>query len=40
MKVEAVQYELIMSRSEMRQAIFEYIEVDYNRTEGTVLLAI
>ncbi|WP_281881426.1 IS3 family transposase [Vibrio nigripulchritudo] len=32
MKVEAIQYEPIMSRSEMRQAIFEYIEVDYNRT--------
>lgn len=32
LKVEAIQYEPIMSRSEMRQAIFEYIEVDYNRT--------
>ena len=32
MKVEAVQYEPIMDRETMRQAIFEYIEVDYNRT--------
>ncbi|MBL4245458.1 IS3 family transposase, partial [Vibrio fluvialis] len=32
MKVEAIQYEPIMTRSEMRQTIFEYIEVDYNRT--------
>ncbi len=32
MKVEAVQYEPIMTREEMRQALFEYIEVDYNRT--------
>ena len=32
MKVEAIQYEPIMTRDEMRQAIFEYIEVDYNRT--------
>ena len=32
MKVEAVQYEPIMDRESMRQAIFEYIEVDYNRT--------
>ena len=31
MKVEAIQYEPIMMRDEMRQAIFEYIEVDYNR---------
>ncbi|EGQ7938980.1 IS3 family transposase [Vibrio vulnificus] len=32
MKVEAIQYEPIMTREEMRQTIFEYIEVDYNRT--------
>ncbi|MFA0079383.1 IS3 family transposase, partial [Vibrio artabrorum] len=32
MKVEAIQYEPIMTREEMRQALFEYIEVDYNRT--------
>ncbi|EHU4838223.1 IS3 family transposase [Vibrio parahaemolyticus] len=32
MKVEAIQYEPIMTRDEMRQTVFEYIEVDYNRT--------
>lgn len=32
MKVEAVQYELRMTQAEMRQTLFEYIEVDYNRT--------
>ncbi len=32
MKAEAIQYEPIMTRDEMRQAIFEYIEVAYNRT--------
>ncbi|WP_264876891.1 IS3 family transposase [Vibrio agarivorans] len=32
MKVEAIQYEPIMTRDQMRQTIFEYIEVDYNRT--------
>jgi transposase InsO family protein len=32
MKVEAIQYEPIMTREQMRQTIFEYIEVDYNRT--------
>lgn len=31
LKVEAIQYEPIMTREEMRQNIFEYIEVDYNR---------
>jgi transposase InsO family protein len=31
MKVEAVQYESIMARKAMRQKIFEYIEVDYNK---------
>ena len=32
MKVEAIQYEQLMTRGAMRQIIFEYIEVDYNRT--------
>ncbi|MCS0350744.1 IS3 family transposase [Vibrio ordalii] len=32
MKVEAIQNEPIMTRDQMRQTIFEYIEVDYNRT--------
>jgi transposase InsO family protein len=32
LKVEAIQYEPIMTRDEMRHAVFEYIEVDYNRT--------
>ena len=32
MKVEAIQYEPIMTREQMRQTIFEYIEVDNNRT--------
>ncbi|CAH8236326.1 IS3 element protein InsF [Vibrio aestuarianus] len=32
MKVEAIQYEPMMTREEMRQTVFEYIEVDYNRT--------
>ncbi|OQU27858.1 hypothetical protein EM67_023945, partial [Vibrio parahaemolyticus] len=32
MKVEAIQYEPIMTRDEMRQTVFEYIEVDYNKT--------
>ena len=31
LKVEAIQYEPIMTKKEMRQNIFEYIEVDYNR---------
>lgn len=31
MKVEAVQYEPLMDRETMRQNIFEYIEVDYNK---------
>lgn len=31
LKVEAVQYEPLMTRDEMRQNVFEYIEVDYNR---------
>lgn len=31
LKVEAIQYEPIMTREEMRQNVFEYIEVDYNR---------
>lgn len=32
LKVGAIQYEPVMTRDEMRQTIFEYIEVDYNRT--------
>ncbi|CAM3686306.1 hypothetical protein VA7868_02435 [Vibrio aerogenes CECT 7868] len=32
MKVEAIQYEPFMTSDEMRQTVFEYIEVDYNRT--------
>ena len=32
LKVEAIQYEPVMDRETMRQAVFEYIEVDYNRT--------
>jgi len=32
LKVEALQEEPLMTREQMRQAIFEYIEVDYNRT--------
>lgn len=31
MRVEAVQYEPIMKRETMRQHIFEYIEIDYNK---------
>jgi transposase InsO family protein len=31
LKVEAIHDESIMSRDQMRQAVFEYIEVDYNR---------
>jgi len=32
LKVEAIHEERFMTRDEMRQAAFEYIEVDYNRT--------
>lgn len=32
MKVEAIQNEPMMTREQMRQTVFEYIEVDYNRT--------
>lgn len=32
LKVEALQDEPLMTREQMRQAVFEYIEVDYNRT--------
>lgn len=32
MKVEAIQYEPMMTSEAMRQTVFEYIEVDYNRT--------
>ena len=31
LKVEAIQFEPVMNRAEMRQAVFEYIDVDYNR---------
>jgi putative transposase len=32
LKVEAIRYEPIKERELMRQSVFEYIEVDYNRT--------
>lgn len=32
LKVEAIHGELFATREEMRQTVFEYIEVDYNRT--------
>ncbi|MGI0154390.1 IS3 family transposase, partial [Pseudidiomarina sp. WS423] len=32
LKVEALQDEPIMDRENMRRAVFEYIEVDYNKT--------
>jgi len=32
LKVEAIHGEPIMDRKTMRQAVFEYIEVDYNKT--------
>lgn len=32
LKVEAIHGERIKSREEMRRTVFEYIEVDYNRT--------
>ena len=32
LKVEAIQYEPLKDRESMRQSVFEYIEVDYNRT--------
>ncbi len=31
LKVEAIYGEALMSRQQMRQAVFEYIEIDYNR---------
>lgn len=31
LKIEAIQFEPVMTRVEMRQAVFEYIDVDYNR---------
>ncbi|MEZ8306939.1 IS3 family transposase, partial [Vibrio splendidus] len=34
MKVEAVQYEPIMNRETIRQHIFEYIEIDYNKNRS------
>ncbi len=30
--IEAVLYEPMVNREQMRQTVFEYIEVDYNRT--------
>jgi transposase InsO family protein len=30
-RTEAIQFEPVMTRTEMRQAVFEYIDVDYNR---------
>ena len=32
LKVEAIHGERFRTREEMRQTVFEYIEVDYNRT--------
>ena len=32
LKVEAIHGEKFATREEMRQTVFEYIEVDYNRT--------
>ena len=32
LKVEAIHSERFATREEMRQSVFEYIEVDYNRT--------
>ncbi len=32
LKIEALQDEPLMTRTQMRQAVFEYIDVDYNRT--------
>ncbi len=32
LKVEAIHGERFLTREEMRQTVFEYIEVDYNRT--------
>ena len=32
LKVEAIHGERFATREEMRQTVFEYIEVDYNRT--------
>ena len=31
LKVEAIQFEPVMTRAEMRQTVFEYIDIDYNR---------
>ena len=39
MKVEAVQYEPIMNSETMRQHIFEYIEIDYNKKRKHSALA-
>ena len=32
LKVEAIHGERFLTREEMKQTVFEYIEVDYNRT--------
>ena len=34
LKVEVIQYESVMSREWLRQHVFEYIDVDYNRWRG------
>ena len=31
LKVEAIQYDPLMNRTEVREAVFEYIEIGYNR---------
>ena len=31
LKVEAIQFEPVMTRAEIRQTVFEYIDIDYNR---------
>lgn len=31
LKVEEIQYESLINRAQMREIVFEYIEVDYNR---------
>ncbi|GHA99763.1 hypothetical protein GCM10007107_10940 [Shewanella indica] len=38
LKVDALQDEPLMAREQMRQAVFEYIEVDYNRTRRHSIL--
>lgn len=36
---DAIQYETIMTRTQMRQTPFEYIEMDYSRTKRHATLA-